>query len=74
MQQNIIMNGNMSNSFSAFYLKSDSHLQKKCFVCVIESPLEMMKSAFYFILKSLFVLKILNLYRDFLVMQKKRID
>ena len=29
----------------------------KCVVCFIESPLEMMKNAFYFILKALFVLK-----------------
>ena len=42
-------------------LKSDSHLQKKKWLCVIyfiESPLKMMKNAFYFILKALFVLKI----------------
>ena len=28
------------------------------FICLIESPLEVMKNAFYFILKALFVLKI----------------
>ena len=40
-------------------LKSDSHLPKKMDVsCSIENPLIMMKNAFYFILKSLFVLKI----------------
>ena len=33
-------------------LKTESHL------CFIESPLKMMKNAFYFILKALFVLKI----------------
>ena len=40
-------------------LKSDSHLPKKnCVIYLIESPLKMMKNAFYFILKALFVLKI----------------
>ena len=36
------------------YLKSDSHLPKNCFICFIENSF----SAFYFILKRLFVLKI----------------
>ena len=40
------------------YLKSDSHLPKKCVICLIENPLGMMKIAFYFIVKVLFVLKI----------------
>ena len=40
-------------------LKSDSLLPKKnCFISLIESPLKVMKNAFYFILKALFVLKI----------------
>ena len=39
-------------------LKSNSHLPKTCVICFIESPLKMMKNAFYFILKALFVLKI----------------
>ena len=40
-------------------LKSDSHIPKKnCVIYFIESPLKMMKNAFYFILKALFVLKI----------------
>ena len=40
-------------------LKLDSHLPKKfLFICFNESPLKMMKNAFYFILKTLFVLKI----------------
>ena len=40
-------------------LKSDSHLLEKfCFICFIKSPLKMMKNAFCFILKALFVLKI----------------
>ena len=39
-------------------LKSDSHLPKKLYYCFIEIPLKMMKNAFYFILKALFVLKI----------------
>ena len=29
-----------------------------CVICLIESPLKMMKNAFYFILKALFILKI----------------
>ena len=29
-----------------------------CVICLIESPLKMMKSAFYLILKAVFVLKI----------------
>ena len=38
-------------------LDSDPHLPKKnCIICFIESPLKMMKNAFYFILKALFVL------------------
>ena len=32
--------------------------EKTCVICLIESPLEMMKNAFYFILKAFFVLKI----------------
>ena len=32
--------------------------KKICFICFIESPLKMMKNAFYFTLKALFVFKI----------------
>ena len=40
-------------------LKSDSHLPKIRFIlCFNDSPSEMMKNAFYFILKAFFVLKI----------------
>ena len=39
-------------------LNSDSHLPKNFVICLIESPLKMMKNAFHFILKALFVLKI----------------
>ena len=40
-------------------LKSDSHLPKKFpFICFNESPSKLMKNAFYFILKALFVFKI----------------
>ena len=38
-------------------LKSDSHLPKKI-ICFNDSPSKMIKSAFYLILKALFVLKI----------------
>ena len=42
-------------------LKSDSHLSEKgCVIRSIERPLNMMKNAFYFILKALFFLKILK--------------
>ena len=40
-------------------LKSGSHLPKNIFfICLNDSPLTMMKNAFYFILKALFVFKI----------------
>ena len=43
-------------------LKSDSHIPKKnCIIYFIESPLKMMKNAFCFILKALFLLKIFEL-------------
>ena len=32
--------------------------KKMCVICLTESPLKMMKNAFYFILKALFVVKI----------------
>ena len=42
-------------------VKSESHLTKKiCFICLNEDPLKTMKNAFYFILKALFVLKIIK--------------
>ena len=41
------------------YLKSDSHFPNiSIIICFIDSPSKMMKNAFYFILKALFVLKI----------------
>ena len=40
------------------YLKSNSQLSKKKIICFNDSPSKMMKNAFYFILKALFVLKI----------------
>ena len=40
-------------------LKSDSHLPNKIgVICFIENPLKIIKNAFYFILKALFVLQI----------------
>ena len=40
-------------------LKLDSdHPKKICIICLIESPLKMMKNGFYFILKTLFLFKI----------------
>ena len=51
---------NASNPFLlrnlAFILKLGS--RKICFICFNESPLKMLKNAFYFILKAFFVLKI----------------
>ena len=41
-------------------LNSDSDLSKNYVIYFIESPLKMMKNAFYFILKALYVLKIFN--------------
>ena len=52
-------------------------LSKKVYVIsLFESPLKMIKNAFYFILKALFVLKIFKFLfcHDFLVMQGKRLD
>ena len=36
--------------------------KKICVICFIESPLKMMKNAFYVILKALFVLKIFKVW------------
>ena len=49
-----------SESIASNILKSDSHFPKKnCFICFSESPLKVMKNAFYFtFLKTLFVLRI----------------
>ena len=45
--------------FVRVYFKIGILLSKNiCVICFIESPLQMMKSAFYFILKAYFVLKI----------------
>ena len=49
----------MKRMKKVFSLKSDPHLPKKtCVICLIENPLKMMRNAFYFVLKALFVLKI----------------
>ena len=50
---------NESATQKTLSLQSDSHLPKKSFIiCFKGSPSKMMKNAFYFILKALFVLKI----------------
>ena len=64
----------LSSHFVFYPLKSDSHPPKKFVICLIESPLKMMKNAFYFILKPLFVLKIFKILsrlfgHDFLTSQ-----
>ena len=52
----------IGSQFVMSYVKSVkvglSLSKKKCVICFIESPLKMMKNAFYFILKALSVLKI----------------
>ena len=40
------------------YQRKKTRLKKNCVICLIESPLKIMKHAFYFILKALLVLKI----------------
>ena len=45
----------------------DGPSKKNCIICFIESPLKIMKYAFYFILKALFVLKILRFLSQLLV-------
>ena len=66
-----IDNGNITDKHlgrRGLHLNSDFHLPKKIiFICFNESPLEMMKNAFYFILKALFDLDIFNFCLDFLV-------
>ena len=50
-----------AKTFRLIKLKSDSHLPKKTlFICFNDSPSKMMKNAFYFILKALFILNILK--------------
>ena len=47
-----------ANAHDAAILTCDTNLQKNCFICFNESPLKMVKTAFYFSLTVLFVLKI----------------
>ena len=56
--------------------KSDSHLPKKkfFFICFNDSPSKMIKNAFYFILKAIFILKVFRFFLDFLGIQNKRLD
>ena len=66
---------NVSGTILHDALKLDSHLPKKCFyICFNESPLKLMKNAFYFILKALFVLKIFKFLSYIFVMWKKRLN
>ena len=48
-------------SSQTVFLKSDSHLQNFVFICFNDSPSKMMKNAFCFILKALFVLKMFKI-------------
>ena len=52
---------NNRNSEPAKHLKLDSHLPKKS-IYFNESPLKMMRNAFYFNLEALFVLKMCGLF------------
>ena len=61
IQTNLVIPGHIQPKHGQFhsFLKSDSHLSKNnCFIYFNESPLQMFKNAFYFILKALFALKI----------------
>ena len=52
-------NQKLTQKFAVDELKSDFHLSKKFFtICINDSPSQMMKNAFYFILKALFLFKI----------------
>ena len=57
--QSVYVCDNIMNfrSFSEIWSRTPS-LQKKSVICLIESPLKMIKNVFYFILKALFLLKI----------------
>ena len=46
--------------------------KKICAIFLIERPLKVMKNAFYFILKALFLLKTFKFCHDFVVMWEKR--
>ena len=59
--------------FQTFALKSDSHLSKTFFIYFNESPLKLIKCAFYFILKAL-VLKIFKFLIWLFGHAKKRLD
>ena len=49
----------MASDMSAILLKVGLSPSKKiCVICLAEGPLKLMKNAFYFTLKALFVLKI----------------
>ena len=51
-------------------LKSDCHFV----ICLIESPIKMMKNVFYFVLKAFFVLNIIHFSHVILIMQEKQLD
>ena len=56
-------------------LKLDSDLlQKFCFISFNDSPSKMLKNAFYFILKALFVLKIFKFLSCVFAHVEKRLD
>ena len=53
-------------------LKSDSHVPKKFFICFNDSPSKLIKNAFYFILKALFVFKIFKFLTFWSCRKKER--
>ena len=61
--------------FPKQYLKSDFHLpQKFCFIYFHDSPSKMIKNAFYFILKALFVFNIFKFLSWLFEHVEKRLD
>ena len=56
-------------------LKEDSCLPKEfCFICFNASSLKMMKNAFYFILKALFIVKMFKFLSSLFNHAKKQLD
>ena len=53
-----IIFGSWSSVKGQWFKVGLSNSKKNCVICFIEGPVTMMKNAFYFILKALFVLKV----------------
>ena len=71
----VTTNKDLINIFQMIYFKVGLSPSKKiCVICFIESPLKVMKNAFYFILKALFVLKIFKFLSRLFGHVGKRLD